>query len=124
MKHRQAAREALVNSFQAGPGGADSYQQIADQENAIADKLEGTLGGQRQAPYDEVETYGPIDTNSNKPTWTRKSKVPQGAPMPGQTQWQPSAAIAAPADPKQRKAGQAYTTPKGTYTWTGTGWSQ
>lgn len=131
-KKERASRAELERQLQelnaarssGGPVGSDINSRIDQINQAIEQSKadEQSLLRPRYDPsqfQDVTETEQPLDPTAPK-TVTRR-KVPVGA-APAATPT--GKAPPAPKDPKQRKAGQKYATPKGEFTWTGSGWTQ
>ncbi len=113
--------ETVTEDYEAVPGTPEIPEQPAEKwtflgiDGLAKDKpavpgIPGTPG----LPKRHVTYKQPKGTAGQKP----EASAPAPMPVPQPKQ----AAVEAPRDPKKRKAGTAYVTPKGLMTWTGTGW--
>lgn len=99
--------------------------QLESQADAAIKQYEANdLGGKRVANSEEMQKI--VDGLLLKKVFVKNRFLPGGEERPAavltETERKRAQVPEAPRDPKQRVAGQSYTTPKGTYTWTGTGW--
>lgn len=99
--------------------------QLESQADAAIKQYEANdLNNKRAANSEEMQKI--VDGLLLKKVFVKNRFLPGGEERPAavltETERKRSQVPEAPRDPKQRVAGQSYNTPKGPYTWTGTGW--
>jgi hypothetical protein len=101
---------------------AEEYRAAGKNEYAdLLEKVVKKRGEHDTNPGYQTTTVTPVLDLQNQPTGQNKTNITTRVPLgsPGAT---PAAAPPPAPDIKQRQAGQSYTTPKGVFTWNGTGW--
>lgn len=107
---------------------AATLRRSVEPTDTVTEEYE-PIEGKEASPGSEGIAFGigakpPTAAVPGQPRMKVTRKVPLGW-KPGQAGQPPTAAPPqAPTDPSKRQAGQSYTTPKGVFKWTGTGWAQ